>query len=135
MTRKPLYTIILIAIICISNNAYGQKKSDLYAPVDSIIINRLLVDKKVKENKIKEKLSGTSLNSSTVIIKCVSSIETKPLIVLNQQPVSPEELNNYTLAEIASLEVLNGPEITAIYGVSGFLGVIVIYTKKKEEKS
>jgi TonB-dependent SusC/RagA subfamily outer membrane receptor len=137
MYRKSKILIVAsLLLACIANVVYGQKKSDLYIHVDSVIVNKLTFNIEANKEEIKEALAGRLSDSTSVTIRCVATIPgtEKPLILLNLKPVELEELNKYRLANIKSLEVVEGARATALYGVRGANGVIVIYTKKKKEK-
>jgi TonB-dependent SusC/RagA subfamily outer membrane receptor len=134
--KSKIFIVATILLVSLSNVVYGQKKSDLYMHVDSVIVIQLTLNKEANKKKIKDSLIGGLPDSSSVTIRCESSIKEsdEPLIMLNLKPVKLEELNEYRLANIKSLEVIEGPRATALYGVSGSNGVIVIYTKKKKKE-
>lgn len=90
-------------------------------------------------NSLQGKVSGLSINSSgsgvgapdRVILRGNRSIsgDSQPLYVIDGVPVSgsPGDLNP---DNIASLNVLKGPNAAAIYGAAAQNGVIIIETKK-----
>ena len=54
---------------------------------------------------------------------------TEPLLVVDGTPMSSKQLAGISVADVASVDVLKAADETAIYGVRGANGVIVITTK------
>ena len=85
-------------------------------------------------------VSGTSPNQS-VSIRGVSTLngQSGPLFVLDGIPVDNSTIQNMPVQTVEFIDVLKGPK-TAIYGVRGAGGVILIYTREggtsyKQEKA
>lgn len=88
---------------------------------------------------IEGKQAGVLMNSSpgnpgaspSILIRGISSINagTEPLIILDGMRYSGS-LSMINPSDIESVEVLKNPNETAIYGIQGANGVIVIKTKK-----
>ncbi|UMB62004.1 TonB-dependent receptor plug domain-containing protein [Lutibacter sp. A80] len=80
---------------------------------------------------IRAKIPGVRVQSdNTILIRGTSSINasTSPLFVVDGSPVS--SITNISPQFVENISVLKGPE-TAIYGVRGSNGVILITLKKK----
>ena len=75
--------------------------------------------------------TGTPGSSPTILIRGINSINagTEPLIILDGMRYNGP-LSMINPNDIESVEVLKNPNETAIYGIQGANGVIVIKTKK-----
>ena len=73
---------------------------------------------------------GTPGSKPTVLIRGIPSFSgTDPIVVIDGVPQSLTDLNAINSAEIESINVLKDAATTAIYGVKGGNGVIVVTTK------
>jgi TonB-linked SusC/RagA family outer membrane protein len=82
--------------------------------------------------------SGSPGATPTVLIRGIPSYTgTNPLVVIDGVTQSLEDLNSLNPSDIESMNVLKDAALTAIYGVSGGNGVIVVKTKsgKKNTKT
>ena len=79
--------------------------------------------------------TGTPGSSPTILIRGINSINagTEPLIILDGMRYNGP-LSMINPNDIESVEVLKNPNETAIYGIQGANGVIVIKTKKGGRK-
>lgn len=74
--------------------------------------------------------SGSPGATPTVLIRGIPSYTgTNPLVVIDGVTQSLEDLNSLNPSDIESMNVLKDAAMTAIYGVSGGNGVIVVKTK------
>lgn len=119
---------------------YGtQKKSDVTGSVSSVSKERLDL---VPNRNIAQVLQGAipgvavrqtaagSVGEQTIIVRGRNSIlaSNEPLIVLDGVPYYGD-LNDISVNDIASLEVLKDASASAIYGSRGSNGVILVTTK------
>lgn len=82
--------------------------------------------------------SGSPGATPTVLIRGIPSYTgTNPLVVIDGVAQTLEDLNSLNPSDIESMNVLKDAALTAIYGVSGGNGVIVVKTKsgKKNTKT
>ena len=79
--------------------------------------------------------TGTPGSSPTILIRGINSINagTEPLIILDGMRYNGP-LSMINPNDIESVEVLKNPNETAIYGIQGANGVIMIKTKKGGRK-
>ena len=96
---------------------------------------------KLKPLRVEEALQGTASGVSviqsgspgskpTVLIRGIPSFSgTDPVVVIDGVPQSLDDLNSINSADIQSLTILKDAASTAIYGVKGGNGVIVVTTK------
>jgi len=74
--------------------------------------------------------SGSPGSTPTVLIRGIPSYSgTDPLVVIDGVQQTLDDLNTLNPSDIESLNVLKDAALTAIYGVSGGNGVIVVKTK------
>jgi len=74
---------------------------------------------------------GAPGSTPTVLIRGIPSFSgTEPVVIIDGVPQTLDDLNAINTADIESINVLKDAATTAIYGVSGGNGVIVVTTKK-----
>tara|TARA_R110002050_G_scaffold135812_4_gene258849 strand:+ start:6357 stop:9506 length:3150 start_codon:yes stop_codon:yes gene_type:complete len=74
--------------------------------------------------------SGSPGSKPTVLIRGIPSFTgTDPVVIIDGVPQSLDDLNSINSADIKSLNILKDAASTAIYGVKGGNGVIVVTTK------
>ncbi len=81
---------------------------------------------------------GSPGSKPTVLIRGIPSFEgTDPIVIIDGLPQSLDDLNAINSSDIESINVLKDAATTAIYGVSGGNGVIVVTTKtgRKNQKT
>ncbi|WP_179317406.1 SusC/RagA family TonB-linked outer membrane protein [Winogradskyella undariae] len=81
--------------------------------------------------------SGSPGSKPTVLVRGIPSFSgTDPVVIIDGIPQSLDDLNSINSADIESLNILKDAASTAIYGVKGGNGVIVVTTKsgRKNEK-
>ena len=81
--------------------------------------------------------SGSPGSKPTVLIRGIPSFSgTDPVVIIDGVPQSLTDLNSINPADIESINVLKDAATTAIYGVKGGNGVIVVTTKsgRKNQK-
>jgi TonB-dependent SusC/RagA subfamily outer membrane receptor len=118
---------------------YGtQRKSDLTGAVSSIKTEQLLERPASSLNQaLAGRMAGVQVNNNsgrpggrtTVRVRGFSSINSSnnPLYVVDGVPIS--NINTINPNDIESVNVLKDPSTTAIYGVRGANGVVLIKTK------
>lgn len=82
--------------------------------------------------------SGTPGTKPTVLIRGIPSFSgTDPVVIIDGIPQTLDDLNSISGSDIESINVLKDAATTAIYGVKGGNGVIVVTTKsgRKNEKT
>jgi TonB-dependent starch-binding outer membrane protein SusC len=82
--------------------------------------------------------SGSPGSKPTVLIRGIPSFSgTDPVVIIDGVPQSLTDLNSINAADIESINVLKDAATTAIYGVKGGNGVIVVTTKsgRKNQKT
>ncbi len=82
--------------------------------------------------------SGSPGSKPTVLIRGIPSFSgTDPVVIIDGVPQSLTDLNSINTADIESINVLKDAATTAIYGVKGGNGVIVVTTKsgRKNQKT
>ncbi len=82
--------------------------------------------------------NGSPGSKPTVLVRGIPSFSgTDPVVIIDGVPQSLNDLSAINSADIESLNVLKDASATAIYGVKGGNGVIVVTTKsgKKNQKS
>lgn len=79
---------------------------------------------------IRAKVPGVRVEGSRIIVRGETSLQgsVEPLLIVDGSPVS--SIDNISPDFVKSITVLKGPE-TAVYGVRGSNGVILIQMKKK----
>lgn len=79
------------------------------------------------------KVSGLTIAGNKVIIRGVNTImgNTDPLFLLDGVPIDPSSAASMSPADLATIEVLKGPEASA-YGSRGGNGVIAFYSRRGE---
>lgn len=81
--------------------------------------------------------NGSPGSKPTVLIRGIPSFSgTDPVVIIDGTPQSLTDLNSINAADIESINVLKDAATTAIYGVKGGNGVIVVTTKsgRKNQK-
>ena len=74
--------------------------------------------------------SGSPGSKPTVLVRGIPSFSgTDPVVIIDGVPQSLDDLNSISSADIESLNILKDAASTAIYGVKGGNGVIVVTTK------
>ncbi|MCK0155634.1 TonB-dependent receptor [Cellulophaga sp. F20128] len=74
--------------------------------------------------------NGSPGSKPTVLIRGIPSFTgTDPVVIIDGVPQSLDDLNSISSADIQSLSILKDAASTAIYGVKGGNGVIVVTTK------
>ncbi|MGB5420153.1 SusC/RagA family TonB-linked outer membrane protein [Algibacter sp.] len=82
--------------------------------------------------------SGSPGSKPTVLIRGIPSFSGEaPVVIIDGVPQSLDDLNSISSADIESLNILKDAASTAIYGVKGGNGVIVVTTKggRKNQKA
>ncbi|MBN8686230.1 MAG: TonB-dependent receptor [Chitinophagales bacterium] len=82
--------------------------------------------------------SGTPGSKPTVVIRGIPSFSgTDPLVIIDGVPQTLTDFNSISPADIESINLLKDAATTAIYGVKGGNGVIVVTTKsgRKNQKT
>ena len=82
--------------------------------------------------------SGTPGSKPTVLIRGIPSFSgTDPVVIIDGIPQTLDDLNSINASDIESINVLKDAATTAIYGVKGGNGVIVVTTKggRKNQKT
>jgi TonB-linked SusC/RagA family outer membrane protein len=82
--------------------------------------------------------NGSPGSKPTVLIRGIPSFSgTDPVVIIDGGPQTLTDLNSISAADIESISVLKDPATTAIYGVHGGNGVIVVTTKsgRKNQKT
>jgi TonB-dependent SusC/RagA subfamily outer membrane receptor len=82
--------------------------------------------------------SGTPGAKPTVLVRGIPSFSgTDPLVIIDGVPQSLTDFNSINAADIESINLLKDAATTAIYGVKGGNGVIVVTTKngRKNQKT
>jgi len=82
--------------------------------------------------------SGSPGSKPTVLVRGIPSFSgTDPVVIIDGVPQSLTDLNSINAADIESINVLKDAATTAIYGVKGGNGVIVVTTKsgRKNQKT
>ncbi len=80
--------------------------------------------------------SGTPGTSTVVRIRGIGSINANsPLFIVDDVPISQSNINTINPEDISSVQVLKDASSTALYGVRGANGVVVIKTKKGNHSS
>ena len=82
--------------------------------------------------------NGSPGSKPTVLIRGIPSFSgTDPVVIIDGVPQSLTDLNSINAADIESINVLKDAATTAIYGVKGGNGVIVVTTKsgRKNQKT
>ncbi len=84
------------------------------------------------QNQILEK----DTTSYKITCTAVSNFDKEPLYIIDGVPMvnGKDSLNQISPEAITSISVVKGEEATALYGTSGTNGVVLIQTKKGEEK-
>lgn len=120
---------------------YGsQKKSDVTGSVTSVSSERMdLVPNRNIAQVLQGALPGVTIRQTsagavgeqTIIVRGRNSIlaSNEPLIVLDGVPYYGD-LNDISVNDIASMEVLKDASASAIYGSRGSNGVVLVTTKK-----
>ncbi|MEP5936204.1 MAG: carboxypeptidase-like regulatory domain-containing protein, partial [Winogradskyella arenosi] len=81
--------------------------------------------------------SGSPGSKPTVLVRGIPSFTgTDPVVIIDGVPQTLDDLNSINSSDIQSLNILKDAASTAIYGVKGGNGVIVVTTKsgRKNEK-
>jgi TonB-linked SusC/RagA family outer membrane protein len=82
--------------------------------------------------------SGSPGSKPTVLVRGIPSFSgTDPVVIIDGVPQSLDDLNSINSSDIQSLNILKDAASTAIYGVKGGNGVIVVTTKggRKNQKA
>ncbi len=82
--------------------------------------------------------SGSPGSTPTILIRGISSNSgNRPLVVIDGVEQTQDDLNSISPADIESISILKDAALTAIYGVKGGNGVIVVTTKagRKNQKT
>ena len=120
--------------------------SDLTGAVSGIQANEL---RRVPTSSLQNTLSGKlpgffsqqrsgqpGKDASDFFIRGVSSLNedgNKPLIMVDDVEYSYEQLSQINVNEIESISILKDASTTAIYGIKGANGVLVVKTRRGEE--
>lgn len=85
--------------------------------------------------KAQDTVAKDTVRNSGYRIICFASVTPeKPLYILNGKVISEEAANNINPKKITEINVLKDASATALYGIKGSKGVIIISTKKKKTK-
>jgi TonB-linked SusC/RagA family outer membrane protein len=118
---------------------YGTQKVTNVSGAISTIKSESI--EKLKPLRVEEALQGTASGVSviqsgspgskpTVLIRGIPSFSgTDPVVIIDGVPQSLDDLNSINSSDIQSLTILKDAASTAIYGVKGGNGVIVVTTK------
>ena len=119
--------------ISLTGSITSLKGTDLRSPSSSLTNNL--------EGKfagiISQTVSGEAGTTSNFYIRGVGTFggRTTPLILLDDVEISTDELNNIPTESIESITLLKDASATAIYGVRGANGVMIIKTKEGQENT
>lgn len=88
------------------------------------------------KTQLEKKIAGKTISNKRIILnsKHRNHNAKEPLYVINNIPISKEELEELNPKHIAEINVFKGDKATVLYGASGANGVIVIKLKKKYAK-
>lgn len=118
---------------------YGTQKVTTVSGAISTIKSASI--EKLKPLRVEEALQGSASGVSviqsgspgskpTVLIRGIPSFSgTDPVVIIDGVPQSLDDLNSINSSDIQSLNILKDAASTAIYGVKGGNGVIVVTTK------
>lgn len=119
---------------------YGtQKIANVSGAISTVKSNDIEAQKPVRiEEAFQGRSSGISViqggspgSNPTVLIRGISSYSgTAPLVIIDGVPQTIDDLNAIDASDIESINILKDASATAIYGVKGGNGVIVITTIK-----
>jgi TonB-linked SusC/RagA family outer membrane protein len=142
LSELPTTTLTDVVIV-----GYGtQKVTKVSGAISTIKAADL---EKLKPTRVEEALqgrasgvvvvnSGTPGSKPTVLVRGIPSFSgTDPLVIVDGVPQSLTDFNSINAADIESVNVLKDAATTAIYGVKGGNGVIVVTTKsgRKNQKT
>lgn len=83
---------------------------------------------------LKGKVAGVTVTDNGITIRGAASFMagTDPLILLDNLPISFNDLKQISPIDVASVEVLKGPD-ASIYGVRGANGVVIVHMRTAKE--
>lgn len=135
--------------------AHNEKRVPLY-PANSIVASRNIKQhyssvvlqgrvagihiaenggKRLRSRELKNNVNNSGPDNDAITIRGNSSINVNtPMYVINGKISGFEALNLIDAKKIESLNVLKGPQATALYGSMAEKGVIVVQTKKLSKK-
>ncbi|MBS1580247.1 MAG: hypothetical protein JST29_11455 [Bacteroidetes bacterium] len=128
--KKYISILVLLFFVGIKTNA--QTKSDLQLKVDSIlqhVLNFTGGKKTIIKNNGDYK-TDTMISYATR--EAAITIPDSPLIIINKKLVDYKVLNNYTLQDVKSINVLARDASIATYGPQGLHGAVIITLSKKK---
>ncbi len=106
-----------------------------YTETELIIKGWELTDSKVTKNIFLEKIKPTAQTSIRLgMVSSNFNAQLSPLYVVDGLAVNQKEVADIKPEKIERIDVLKGNEATAIYGSVAVSGVILITTKKDEDK-
>ena len=124
---------------------YGtQKVTKVSGPISTIKSETI---ENLKPTRVEEALQGSASGVSviqsgapgskpTVLVRGIPSFTGgDPVVIIDGVPQSLDDLNSINSGDIQSLNILKDAASTAIYGVKGGNGVIVVTTKGGRKKS
>lgn len=109
--------IFLFTIITLNSSA--QSKSDLYIKVVTLFKDSLHFD-----TSNFEQLTNNNIRMRDALLKT-------PAIIINESITEAYRLNNATLKDVKSIIILQRPAASAILGIDGKFGAIIITGKKR----
>ena len=124
---------------------YGQAKIDHDGSVSSVTVREIqAVPTSNIQNALTGKLPGffsqqrsgqPGRDASDFFIRGISSLNddgNKPLIIVDDVQYSYDQLQQINVNEIESISILKDASTTAIYGIKGANGVLVVKTRRGE---
>ena len=118
----------------ISLNCFAQSKSNLYLRIDSLIQFHL----QYQYDSTTDQLPKRKWDSTKIIAPEFSTFPANPspLIILDGKKINRTDLNEYTLSQIATINLYKKEDIQmlALYGTASKNGAIVIETNRFRRK-
>lgn len=121
---------VLFLLVLSFTRCWGQRQSDLYAYVDSLIRYDLEADKETaRKDGAGDWITLANPGSMLGLADGASTllIDNEPMLVFDGNTVGKHTLNSFALKDTRSISVLHpGPSTAAVYGSRSVNGVIVI---------
>ncbi|HRG24522.1 MAG TPA: hypothetical protein PLL23_09020 [Chitinophagaceae bacterium] len=111
--------LLIFIFTIITLNSSAQSKSDLYIKVVTLFKDSLHFD----TNNF-EQLTNNNIRLKDAPLKT-------PAIIINEGFIEPYRLNYATVKDVKSILILQRPEASAILGIDGKFGAIIITGKKR----
>ncbi|MBS1627549.1 MAG: hypothetical protein JSR09_06610 [Bacteroidetes bacterium] len=132
MDSKKKHILILLLLFFVGIKINAQIKSDLTVKIDSIfkhVLNFTPGTKTIIKNNGDYK-TDTMISYATR--DAAIAIPDNPLIIINKKLVEYQVLNNYTLKDVKTINVLARDASVETYGPQGLHGAVVITLNKKK---